>query len=282
MFDWLKNLFKKEYKEPSYVPLNSFPQINTGVLDGKQDTDYIAGASPIPYEVVLPSGDWRPFMVIGERQNYQTFDSMGCTGYSNNNSAEIQLKQSTGFEYNFSDEALNYLAGCTPKGNFLYKPADTARTQGRILQKDWSLPNSLIWEDLQKPIPEEILNKAIFFKESYQWITDKSTLKYRLKQAPIQVIVDNNSHAVVLLYVDNFYWYMDSYPPYLKKTSAIGSALQIIVKPMTQFVHLQGTQEYGLYVASKDIESLKANGEKLGMPFGNSIPFNKAKDIKFL
>jgi|WetSurMetagenome_2_1015567.scaffolds.fasta_scaffold61235_3 hypothetical protein len=287
--NWIKNLFKPTPPKPEIdAPINSFPSVNTGVLDYvKKDSDFVAGDGNIPYEVILPSGDYRPFTVKEELQSYPTFDSMGCTGYSDNNSAEIQLKLSMGLEYNFSDEALNFMAGCTQKGNYLISPTDTARLKGRILQKDWSISDAKTWADLQKPIPPEILAKAIFFNERYQWIGDLSlaSIKYHLKQAPIRVIVNNGTHAVCLIYADDYYWYFDSYPPYIKKTTSISAALQTIVKPMTQFVHLQGTQEYGFYNGCKDIDMLKLKGEANGMPVVKSdgtIDFTKAKNIKFL
>lgn len=288
ILNWLKNWFGEMARPEEYdnTPIDIFPSANTGVLKGRKDTDFIAGA--LPYKIILPNGDWRPFAVVGEKQSYQSFDSMACVSYSNNNSAEIQLKQSTGLEYNFSDEALAYLSGTTLEGNYLYKPADSARTQGRILQKDWFLPNVKSWVDLQNPLPREILAKAVFFNESYQWIgTNRETLKYYLKQSPIQIVINGGKHAVCLVYVDEFYcYYFDSYPPYFKKTSELpSSALQIIVKPMAQFVHLQKTQEYGFYLGAKDEEMLKLKGEANGIPVaadGGAILFSKAKEIKFV
>lgn len=293
IWDTIKNLFNpgpKTYTPPDNVPVDSFPKVNSGVIEGKRDSDFVAGkagdsASPIPYQIVLPSGDWRPYLVIGEKQWYPTFDSMGCTGYSDNNTAEIQLKQSTGLEFNFSDEAINFLAGCTQQGNYLYKPADVARKQGRILQKDWTILNPATWQDLQKPIPPEILAKAIFFNEAYQWVaTDKASMQVHLKQAPVQIIINNGTHAVCCVFVDDSgWWYMDSYDPYLKKTTVQpSSGLQIVVKPMTQFVHLTGTQTYGFLVPAIDPPSLIARGNDLGMPIAKadgSVDFTKAKEI---
>jgi hypothetical protein len=292
ILNFFKSLFTKqtEYTPPTDVPVDQFPENNSGVIEGRRDTDFVAGkagdsASPIRYEIVLPNYDWRPFVPVGEVQYYPTFDSMGCTGYSDNNTAEVQLKQSTGLEFNFSDEAINFLAGCTQQGNYLYKPADVARKQGRILQKDWTILNPTSWQDLQKAIPAEILAKAIFFIEAYQWVsTDKASMKIHLKQAPVQIIINKGTHAVCCVYVDDSgWWYYDSYAPFLKKTTEQPtSGLQIVVKPMTQFVHKTGTQEYGFYVPAIDPSALLSRGENLGMPISKpdgTIDFTKAKEI---
>ena len=294
-WDSVRNLFNpkpKEYQPPTDVPVDQFPENNTGVIEGKRDTDFVAGkagdsASKIPYEIVLPSGDWRQFVPVGEQQFFPNFDTMACVSYSNNNSAELQLKQSTGLEFNFSDRALSVLSETTKQGNYLYKVADVGRNIGRFLESDYPDDNPIptSWDDYNKPLTPDLMKKAFRFNEAYQWVgTDKATLQKYLKQAPIQIIVNNGTHAVCLVYVDDSgYWYYDSYKEFLKKTTiAPSSALQIIVKPMTQFVHRKGTSEYGFYVPSPDIAAIKARGEQLGYPIVDSkgvVAWNKAKDI---
>lgn len=299
----LKDLFnffsgKPTFVVPKDVPTDQFPENNTGIIEGKQDGDYdvVAGNSPIPYQIVLPSGDWRPFMVKGEWQFYQpmqysppvrvnAFDTMACTDYSNNNCAEIALKQNTGLEFNFSDRALSVLSGTTKQGNYLSKVADVGRNVGRILESDYSDDGAVNWEDYNKPLSADLLKRAYRFNEAYQWVaTDKASMQYHLKQAPIQIIINNATHAVCCVFVDeNGWWYMDSYDPFLKRTTVQPtSALQLIIKPITQFVHVAGTGEYGFYVGAPSVEDLRNKGMLLGMPVvqdDGSIPFAKAREI---
>ncbi len=289
-------------KKPDYnnigVPIDSKPDKNTGILVGEQQrpTDYIhlPGAVPaVPYEIRQPDGDWRPFQVRGEQQSFRPpapalpFDTFNCTGYSNNNSAEVQLKQQTGVEYDFSDRALSVLAECTKQGNYLYKPADVGRNIGRILEQDYPDDGATSWEDYNKPLPAELMQKVFRFNEAYIWVpTDRASLKYHLKQAPLQCIVYNNTHAILLVYVDdNYYWYFDSYAPFLKRTTEAPSyALKIVVKPITQFVKQKGTNEFGFYAGGVNLADLKNTGQRLGYPIirdDGSVPWDKAREISF-
>lgn len=208
------------------------------VIAGKRETDYLGGQ--LPYEVRLPSGDWRPFAPIGEKQKFKNLETLGCTGYSNNNLRETTLKFLTGEEFNFSDRALNQLAGVIQgMGNYLYKPADVARKHGVILESDWSQPaedSTISWMEYYKPIPPHVIDKLIKLDEAYEWVnTDKKSLEFHLRQAPLQLAIPavNPVHAVVLLAItDSTYWIYDSYSPYLKAVSnlSIDSALKIVVK----------------------------------------------------
>ena len=272
------------------IPTNDFPNVNTGIAPGQQqrDEDYhqlAAGASPIKYEVVLPNGDWRDFVPNGEKQSFQNFDSMSCVSYSNNNSAEIQLKQATGLDFNFSDRALSVLGKTTPQGAFLSVVADVGRNIGRILESDYPDDGATSWDDFEKPLSDDILKKAFRFNEAYQWIpTDLDSLRYYLKQSPIQIIINYNTHAVCLVYADESgFYYFDSYPPYLKKTTVQPNyALQIIVKPITQFVKKKGTGEYGFYAGGVDLADLANIGARLGYPIikpDGTAPWDKAKEI---
>jgi len=246
---------------------------NTGVLLGQKFTDWVSGkVSGVKYEVVNSSGDWRPYVPTGEKQYYDTFDTLNCTSYSNNNAAEIQLKYYTGYEFNFSDRALGELAGNTTQGNYLYKPADASRQYGRILEQDW--PDDAggdNWNSYYQGVPLNVLDKALFFQESYEWVgTDRTTLRYHLKQAPIQIVIGTSTllHAVVLLKADSFgLYYFDSYSPWIKKTTQVPvSALKLITKPMSNvtFVHKSGTQEYGFFFPKLSPDALRDMAMNIG------------------
>lgn len=286
-----------KYLHPTYgevqAPIDP-PIKNTGVFIGQKSTDYVAGkVGGLNYEIVNPEGDWRPYVVLGEPQSFPNFDSFGCTGFANNNTAEIQLKFYTGHEFNFSDEALNYLADCSPTGNYVYKPADWARKNGRILQESWTIVNPPSWIEYHKPVPQDVQSKSIKFNESYEWVdTSRTSLDFHLKQAPLLLIIGAGSfnHNVVAVKANNTgIWYFDSYDPWLKVTTQTPlSALKLIVKPMsnTQFVKKAGTQEYGFYVPALSEDALKDKAMNFGKPEivnpEGTIDFSQAKEISGL
>src|SRR5688572_17774217 len=111
--------------------MNEDPNKNLGVLVGIRETDYVAGT--IPYEVRVPLGDWRPYVPKEERQYSDNVETNGCVSFSMNNLLEMQHKQQTGQEVNFSDRALAKMSGTNPdQGNYLYKVADEVRNSGLL------------------------------------------------------------------------------------------------------------------------------------------------------
>lgn len=195
------------------MPEEYNPEENTGVILGRRPTDFVAAeaAGVIPYEVVNPSGDWRPYLPAGERQSSVPApttgerDSMSCVTFSAENSIETQEKQQTGKDANYSDRWTAVESGTTINGNYLWKVADTIRKMGLA-------PNSLYpapatpWDfnEYHKPIPESLRNQlkaeGLKWLEKweifYEWIpVTKESLLHHLKQAPLQLVYP--SHAVV-------------------------------------------------------------------------------------
>lgn len=243
-----------------------YPTVNTGFIEETRPTDFLQGI--IPYKVVLPSGDWRPYLPPGEPQFSQVTDSQGCVSFSNNNVAEISLKQQ-GFDYNFSDRALAKLSNTitslqtsdTKKwGNSFMKVADTAYRVGRFLEQDWPLPDNFTLAKFYSDIPPEVMNKAIFFDEDAQFIsTSLESLIYHLKQCPIQIAIPYPipNHGVALVCVEaTTAWYYDSYPGstnYLK-TMPVGdiqSAMKLIIKPkiMTKYFIVKDGPKLGILIS---------------------------------
>lgn len=237
-----------------------YPTINTGFLTESRPIDLIAGL--LAYKVVLPNGDWREFCPAGEPQYSMVSDSLGCVSFSNNNVAEISLKQQ-GFDYNFSDRRLAKLSGTQPKtatsggGNTFSNVQSSAKLYGRGLEVDWPVPDLFTWNTFYATVTDEVNKKAIFFEEDAQFIsTNKDNLIYHLKQCPIQIAVPEPvpNHAVALVYIDgNTAWYFDSYPPYLKSmpVSDIEAAMKLIIRPkvMTKYFKVQDGQKLGIMVS---------------------------------
>jgi len=193
--------------------MNEFPDKNLGLIEEIRPTDFLAGT--LPYKIVLPSGNWRPFLPPGEPQYSQVADSRGCVTFSNNNLVEIQLKQQ-GFTENFSDRYLAKTSNTTLQGNTFGIVEDAARKFGRVKEDEWPIPATFTWDAFYSDIPQEVKDKAVFFDEAYEFIgTDVASLTYHLKQAPIQIAIPlpHPNHAVVLVALEGTTaFYFDSYP----------------------------------------------------------------------
>jgi len=246
---------------------------NNGLKLGKRLSDYVAGvSSPLKYEVINPSGDWRLFVPKGEKQWFLTFDTFNCTGFSNNNSAEIQLRF-YGFDFNFSDRAMSVLAECMPNGNWMYKPADVGRNIGRILEQEYPAGDPKTWQEYNQPLTPEVMAKMWRFEEKYEWIsTDKNSLIHHLKNAPLLITIPlpDPNHVVVLVYVSgNTGYYFDSYEGstnFIKTIdlNLISSALKLIVKPMiTTTVKFADGKTLGVLIDTPNgAQIIKATGEE--------------------
>lgn len=211
-------------------------EINTGVLLGSGTQNLWVGGT-IPYEIKLQSGDWRPYVPVGEKQRPAAVDVMACVTFSDLNDLEIQEKQQTGIEPNWSDRFIAKLSGTTPQGNYLDKVADTIRKFGLVREEDYPAPPNFTWDSYYSEVPQDVINKAVKREILYESINaDKNTLLYHLKQCPIQVIITNTNphHAVCLLHIDgDTAYYFDSYSPYIKSTNVTNiykSALKIVLK----------------------------------------------------
>jgi len=217
---------------------NEFPKQNTGLIDTPPSaTDWIAGA--IPYELRNPTGDWRPYLPMNEKQKDPT-ETMGCVSFSANNSLEVQTRHQTGTEVNYSDRFMAKMSGTTKEGNWLSKVADTVRNVGVVLESVYPKPANYSWETYYSEVPQDIIAKAIKLDVMYEFLPirqtplDKGTLSYHLKHAPLQVAIPapHPNHAVLLVHLENeTAYYFDTYDPFLKTThySSITSALKYVL-----------------------------------------------------
>lgn len=255
-----------------------YPTTNMGYFPEVRPRNLLAGI--IPYKIVVKDGWWIPWLPAGEPQYSQVADSKGCVSFSNNNLAEISLKQQ-GFSYNFSDRRLAKQSGTTDKGNSFDKVQASAELDGRCLEIDWPLPANFTWDTFYISVSPEVNAKAIFFDEQSQFIsTNKENLIYHLKQCPIQIAIPepHPNHAVVLVGIKNdTAYYFDSYPGstnYLKTMPVgdISAAMKLIIKPkfMPKYYIIQSGQKLGIGIEE---------GYTMTVNFAADMPdFEKLKD----
>ncbi len=234
--------------------INNIPKETPRVIEGS-GTKQLWIAGQIPYEVVLPSGDWRPYLPVGEKQRPNLVDVMACVTFSNLSSLEIQNIQKTGIEINYEDRFTAKMSGTTPEGNYLDRVADSVRLDGVVYQGTWPPPANFTWDSYYTPIPQEIKNKALKLNMAYEAIpVDKQSLLYHLKQCPIQVTIPapHPNHAVVLVHIQgDTAYYFDSYSPFLKQieVSKISYALKLVlIKTMFTIKKVKVNGAYGVLV----------------------------------
>lgn len=258
--------------------------MNTGVLMAAPlHGDYIAGASPIVYKERLKDGQWGEYRPTREKQVGVYFDTMSCVTFAAHNDIEEQVDylidanilygdhlrelQEMGFfdengKFNCSERFIAILSGTTKNGNYLNAVWEAIRTYGLLPEKD--LPSNLdsrvpwTFEDWMNPavITEEMRGKAKrvlgILQFAYEWVaTDRESLKYHLKQAPIQIAAPvcypwntteiikacgaGAGHSTIIDgYIDNIQLdCFDHYDPFEKRLAwdyKIGAALKGIVE----------------------------------------------------
>lgn len=206
---------------------------NHGVLMGQRPTDFVAGAFTfITWENRNPSGDWRPYLPVGEKQysildRFTVVDSMGCVSFSGVTTIEIQERFLTGLESNYSDRWIAKMSGTTKYGNYLYVVGDTIRNLGLVQESDYPAPQpsytfEKYYEDIQEPLFSQLKAKGNEWKQKWNLATEfitptKEELMKHIKHAPIQIVVPG--HAIVnFLCEDDIADYFDTYEPYQKTT----------------------------------------------------------------
>src|SRR3990167_6131282 len=97
---------------------------NLGIIEGEfYSTTYVGGT--IPYEVRNLSGDWTPWLPVGEKQAGKE-DWMDCVSRAFTNVIEIFEKFFTGKESNYCDREIALGSGTTRKGNYVDKVCEYA------------------------------------------------------------------------------------------------------------------------------------------------------------
>lgn len=218
---------------------------NRGVLFGNRLSDWQAsGVTGITYQELNPSGDWTPWLPLGEWQWKENgFDSLACVTFSALNILETLYFFHTGKQVNFSDRFTATLSGTTPSGNYQWKVGDSIRKDGLVLEKEWAMIENPTWETYYTMPPIEVINSARKFLEewqvNYEFIDfTKESLVKHLKQAPIQVVFPN--HAVMLFAnTEQVYKYFDSYAPFVKERSeGFVSAMKLVLTKKTIMLDL--------------------------------------------
>jgi len=197
MLNLFKNLFKK----------SKFKNQNHGVIPDPRSyeerrLDWVGiGAEE---EVLCPNGQWDNYLPGFEPQFLKWAETYACTNFSSANCLETLLKRKYGIEYNLSDRKSAITSGTRCNwGNYLQRVADDWRHTGFLYEFEFPNPTEIKrCEDYYIPIPQELLDRAKSrlneWEINYCWInSNEQAIKEALKYAPLQVVINNGTHAVM-------------------------------------------------------------------------------------
>ena len=222
---------------------------NHGVLLGRRKKDYgivggVGVASPIPYKVNNPTGDWIPYLPTEEKQYGANDDRSNCVTHSAQNAIKMLLNEQitnkkiliediewlnqNGYidkfgKVQFSVRFNSITNGTIPdKGNYLYVVGDDLRKIGlipeSILPDDNDISSAEYYD--KNLITQKMLNLGYEFlkrfKINYVFVrTTIENLKKQLKQSPLQAVINQGTHAVAeIRRISDVYTIFDSYPPF--------------------------------------------------------------------
>lgn len=195
---------KKTLKQPSAQGL---------VIEAPQAKDHILGAAGElggpAFEILVPDGQWAPYMPESELQRNDFGDTFMCVSFSLNNTHEALLKRLYDEIINKSDLFLGVGSGTVRgRGNSKRAVADFNRLNGFVLEGDYPYLRSTTLDDAYKPLTRALLEKGKksldIFDFGYKWLADNGyvSIKDGLKYSPVQVDVsgsykmDRNGHVV--------------------------------------------------------------------------------------
>ena len=198
--------------------------------------DYVlSGFSNVPKDILQPNGQWREFLPVAENQSRGAVEPSSCVPMTVDNCAEILLKRLYGGDYDWSDRFLAKMSGNTGEGVTPQAGAQAFKNKGTVKEMDWPFsPDIDTLEKFYSEIPAEIINNALKFLESYDFLheyvqTSPEALKEGLRYSPLGIGVPAwylneqelyyrpegmpDNHFVTLIgFVDKKYWIVfDSY-----------------------------------------------------------------------
>lgn len=90
--------------------MKNYGYIEPVIETREQGIDYVLGSANLAEPVINPSGDWMPYLPVGERQNIRGIETNGCTLHGTETAIEEQIIFKTGKQVNYSERYLTNVA----------------------------------------------------------------------------------------------------------------------------------------------------------------------------
>ena len=143
-------------------------------IDLLKATDYIFGSSPIPYEELVPDGNWEQWLPVKEFQNLNAIEPYACVPFTVLNCIETLIKRKYGIEKNYSDRFLSALVDTRNGGTSPQKCCDYLRNQGVVPQEVWPFDEKIdTSEKFFADIPQAIKDIAKEFLNEFEFCYER-------------------------------------------------------------------------------------------------------------
>jgi hypothetical protein len=137
----------------------------------KPEKDYIFGAAKdlsLGGDILVPSGDWSPWLPADELQNHN-FEPSACVTFGTLNCVETLERFEYGKVENYSDRWLAFVSGTTQAGNSPQKVAETLRKKGDVREDMWPYPVDATWPIYYQQPPQSLYSKALVFIAEFEF-----------------------------------------------------------------------------------------------------------------
>jgi len=183
------------------------------IYEPVDEKDWQLGSAEFGREVILPSGDWTPYLPAGEEQARAGVETMACVSFSACNNVEaifnwmidndkisvqnlIWLKNNGYIDGNgkfeSSDRFVAKFSGTGKNGNSLKNVGEAIRKTGLVPENKWPFATGMSWAEYYKYPSTEAIKLGRDFLERFQInyeVVPESQNKEGLKYSPLQTAV---------------------------------------------------------------------------------------------
>lgn len=214
-------------------------------LETPDPTAYtLGGIKTLPKKILVPDGNWEPYLPDPEKQSTPQYDTSGCTIFNSLNGKETLLKQKIGSDYDFSDRFNYNVAEINPPGADPHYALESIRLTGAVPEDVMPMTETLEEYKQPRPMRPDYISLARKFpwqlKHEYLWNWHQKLTKSQkmglireyLPYSPLGVSVTAWTRDSNGFYIDgnkpNTHWTLgfglgtglfvfDSYPPFIKQ-----------------------------------------------------------------
>lgn len=169
------------FKEPTVTP----------------DNYVFGGFTTLKGQVLVPDGNWQPYLPEPEFQSRPYFDTNGCAIYGTLNALECLLNRLVANKQNWSERFIAVMANSDPAGNNPHTVIEAIRKNGLLPEADLPFDDSItswtLWAS-PKPMLKALLDKAKKFLHGWtvghEWVSDDpARIMDALQYSPLGVAV---------------------------------------------------------------------------------------------